>query len=99
MTSVAKTKQGLVEVHYEAILFLAMTNIVAIENAATEIISGINKLCNEKYLEARNGIAIKYWSRLVKIVAALTIGSNDKCCNIKHVAARGEIAARYGSSY
>ena len=79
-----------------AIVFLAMTNIVAIENVATKFFGGNNKLCNRNYFEARNDIVTRYCSRLVKIVASVTIGCNNKCCNIKYVEARGEIAARYG---
>ena len=80
-----------------ATVFLAMTNIVAIENVATKFVGGNNKLCNGNYFEARNDIATRYCSRLVKIVASVTIGCNNKCCNIKYVGARGEIASRHCS--
>ena len=73
-----------------------MTNIVAIESVAMEIIGGKNKLCSRNYFEARNDIVTRYCSRLVKIVASVTIGCNNKCCNIKYVEARSEIAAKHG---
>jgi len=80
-----------------AIFFFAMTNIVAIENVATEIVGGNNKLCNKNYFEARNDIAIRYCSWLVNIVASISSGCNNKYCNIKYVEARSEITSSYGS--
>ena len=48
------------------------------------------------YFEARNDIATKYFSWLVKIVASVPIGCNNNYCNIKYVEARSEIAAKHG---
>jgi len=73
------------------------TNIVAIENVATKIVGGNNKLCNENNFEARNNIATSYCSWLVKIVASAPSGCKNKWCNIKFVEARSEITSRYGS--